>query len=53
MILFERARESHVEQGAKSAVVCSRPPAEVGTGIGVLGVREVVGWERGRKKRYI
>ena len=48
MISFLRACESHVEQGAKRAAVCSRPPSEVGVGIRELTARGLVD-VRGRK----
>lgn len=49
------ACESHSEQGANRAAVCSTPPSEVGTGItdfeGSLVVVDVRA--RGRKYMYI
>ena len=49
-----RAWESQVEQGAKRAAVCSRPPSDVGAGTTdwgmLLDVDAGVGfWVRGRK----
>lgn len=49
MISFFRACESHWEHGANWAVVCSRPPSEVG--VGMISCVEVTaeGDESGRK----
>ncbi len=44
------AWESQVEQGAKRAAVCSRPPSEVGTGMTVSEAMEVLeDCDKGRK----
>ena len=51
MILLWFARFSHLLQGAKLAVVCSRPPSWVGTGIEELV--ESPGCVKGRKYIYI
>jgi hypothetical protein len=51
MIEFDRAWDNQVEQGAKRAAVCSRPPSEVGVGIvlDVVVVVRDVGEDNGRK----
>lgn len=49
MISFFRACDSQIEQDAKSAAVCSRPPSEVGAGITEVEERVENGWESGRR----
>lgn len=49
MISFLRAWESHAEQGANKAAVCSSPPSEVGVGTTEFDVSDASGEVSGRK----